>query len=129
MEKIKIKTITVKNDWFNITTEDDRAIVVFTGTKDNKAVNPKLKEILAETKEGSDVELEIKPSGDKLYGNDPKPLAGAKFIPTRDKGLEMANIALQASAQLYALTKDVTLEKVLATSDKFIEYLKTKSTK
>lgn len=128
MEKITIKTISIKGDWINLLDDKDRAITIFTGEKEGKKVNPVLKEKLASTKEGEIVELGVVESKGKFYGNDPK-IAGAKFVVTKDKGLEIASMALQASVTLYSLSKDVEIDRVLATSDKFIEYLKSKSTK
>ena len=122
-EKVTVKSVKTNEKWINIITSDAREIGI------KRESNPKLSAL--EIKEGSEVEMDIstyeKDGVTKLFGNDPKDPktaqggnGGKGFAPAKPKTHE---VALQASCQLYSLSKDIPVEKVLETASKFLVWL------
>jgi len=120
-EKVTVKSVKTNEKWINIITSDAREIGI------KRESNPKLAAL--EIKEGSEVELEVsvydKDGVIKLFGNDikdPKMAQGGSkpFVAAKPKTHE---VALQASCQLYSLSKDIPVEKVLETASKFLVWL------
>ena len=97
-EKIKIASIGFKNNWYNLKDSTGRDISVGLVDKEGKAINPKLKGILENTKEGDEVEMDLREWNGKYFGNDIKAAGagGAKSFAPKDKSFEAALAAAQA---------------------------------
>lgn len=116
MEKVIVANIVLKNDWANLTDNNDREISVFLGTdKNGKTSNASLKPILEKAKPGDEVEMDVKAGkdGTKLFGWEPKAAGsgGGKSFPAADKSFQGALAAAQAAGSMMALQKDATYEK------------------
>lgn len=102
--KIIIAEIGFNKGWYNIKTNNNEELSVC--TTDGK--NPKLAAILKDSKEGSEVEMEVVEKNGKKYGWDVKENKGFK---AKDKSFEAAGSAGIAAASLLSLKKDVTIEE------------------
>lgn len=134
MEKIILAEINAKGDWFNLKTNTNKEISVYVGKKkDGEASNPKLKEILAKSITGDTVEIKLTDKDGKTYGWDPqeerKGGGGGKSFAPKDKPFEAAQTAALAAAQAFALEKEKTNEKLVATAEALYTFIMSKASK
>lgn len=97
VEKVKIASISFKNNWYNLKDAAGRDISVGLMDKQSNPINPKLKGILENAKEGDEVEMDLRDWNGKFFGNDVKAVgAGGKSFAPKDKSFDAALAAAQA---------------------------------
>ncbi len=113
---IIIASITDKNNWYNIVTNENKEVSVM------QTKCPKLTAILKDAKEGSEITGNYVEKDGKAYlwDLDEKKGGGGKVF-TSDKKFDAAKSAAQAAASLLSLTKEPTTEQF----DKWFQHIHT----